>query len=174
MSASLLVAALEVTLGDGLLLDEISFECEEGKIYGVFGPNGSGKTTLAMTLAGSPHYKVTEGTITLEDRPLLDMSVEKRAQAGVFLAFQNPVEIPGVGNSYFIRSAFNAIQKACFFFRVLGDERAALFNTAPVKLVNQRRALFNRQFFQYRSHFRPILRALRLVQITRFHRAFHL
>src|SRR5690349_11099375 len=76
------------------------------------GPNGSGKSTLAQVLAGHPAYEVTGGEVTYDGRDLLDMEPEERAQAGVFLAFQYPVEIPGVSNAYFLRAAFNEIRKA--------------------------------------------------------------
>ncbi len=76
------------------------------------GPNGSGKSTLAQVLAGHPAYDVTGGSATYQGQDLLDMEPEERAQAGVFLAFQYPVEIPGVSNAYFLRSAYNSIRKA--------------------------------------------------------------
>jgi Fe-S cluster assembly ATP-binding protein len=75
-------------------------------------PNGSGKSTLAQVLAGHPAYQVTAGTVTFQGQDLLDMEPEERAQAGVFLAFQYPVEITGVSNAYFLRAAYNAIRKA--------------------------------------------------------------
>jgi Fe-S cluster assembly ATP-binding protein len=74
------------------------------------GPNGSGKSTLAQTLAGHPSYTVTQGEVLYDGRDLLDMSAEERAQEGVFLAFQYPVEIPGVANAYFLKAAVNAIR----------------------------------------------------------------
>ena len=76
------------------------------------GPNGSGKSTLAQVLAGNPAYEVTGGTVTYNGEDLLAMEPEERAQQGVFLAFQYPVEIPGVSNAYFLRSAYNEIRKA--------------------------------------------------------------
>ncbi len=76
------------------------------------GPNGSGKSTLAQVLAGHPAYEVTGGSATYMGQDLLDMEPEERAQAGVFLAFQYPVEIPGVSNAYFLRAAYNEIRKA--------------------------------------------------------------
>jgi Fe-S cluster assembly ATP-binding protein len=76
------------------------------------GPNGSGKSTLAQVLAGHPAYQVSAGTVTFMGQDLLDMEPEERAQAGVFLAFQYPVEITGVSNAYFLRAAYNAIRKA--------------------------------------------------------------
>lgn len=76
------------------------------------GPNGSGKSTLAQVLAGHPQYEVTQGTVTYDGEDLLGMDPEIRAQRGIFLAFQYPVEIPGVTNAYFLRSAYNEIRKA--------------------------------------------------------------
>ena len=76
------------------------------------GPNGSGKSTLAQVIAGHPGYVVTSGRITYDDRDLLEMQPEARAQAGVFLAFQYPIEIPGVTNAYFMRSAYNEVRKS--------------------------------------------------------------
>ena len=76
------------------------------------GPNGSGKSTLAQVLAGHPGYEITSGSVTYQGKDLLDMEPEERAQDGVFLAFQYPVEIPGVSNAYFLRSAYNEIRKA--------------------------------------------------------------
>ena len=76
------------------------------------GPNGSGKSTLAQVLAGHPAYQVTGGSVTYDGQDLLDLEPEERAQAGVFLAFQYPVEIPGVTNAYFLRAAYNEIRKA--------------------------------------------------------------
>jgi Fe-S cluster assembly ATP-binding protein len=76
------------------------------------GPNGSGKSTLAQVLAGNPSYQVTQGTVTYDGQNLLELDPEVRAQNGIFLAFQYPVEIPGVSNAYFLRSAYNEIRKA--------------------------------------------------------------
>ena len=76
------------------------------------GPNGSGKSTLAQVLAGNPSYEVTKGTVTYNGQDLLELDAEVRAQNGIFLAFQYPVEIPGVSNAYFLRSAYNEIRKA--------------------------------------------------------------
>ncbi len=76
------------------------------------GPNGSGKSTLAQVLAGHPGYEVTEGTVRYDGRDLLEMDPEVRAQEGIFLAFQYPIEIPGVTNAYFLRSAYNEIRKS--------------------------------------------------------------
>jgi Fe-S cluster assembly ATP-binding protein len=83
-----------------------------GEVHAVMGPNGSGKSTLAQVLAGHPAYQVTGGSATYDGEDLLAMDAEVRAQKGVFLAFQYPVEIPGVSNAYFLRAAYNEIRKA--------------------------------------------------------------
>jgi len=82
-----------------------------GEVHAVMGPNGSGKSTLANVLAGREGYEVTEGQVLFRGRDLLALAPEERAREGVFLAFQYPVEIPGVGNSYFMRAALNAVRK---------------------------------------------------------------
>ena len=82
------------------------------EVHALMGPNGAGKSTLGNVLSGRPGYEVTEGAVTFEGRNLLDMEPEERAAAGVFLAFQYPVEIPGVNNTYFLRAALNAQRKA--------------------------------------------------------------
>jgi Fe-S cluster assembly ATP-binding protein len=82
-----------------------------GEVHAIMGPNGSGKSTLAQVLAGRDTYAVTEGEVLFEGKNLLQMAPEDRARAGIFLAFQYPVEIPGVSNMYFLRSALNAIRK---------------------------------------------------------------
>jgi Fe-S cluster assembly ATP-binding protein len=83
-----------------------------GEVHAIMGPNGSGKSTLANVIAGRETYEVTQGEILLDGENLLDAEVEERAHKGVFLAFQYPVEIPGVSNTYFLRAALNAIRKA--------------------------------------------------------------
>ena len=94
------------------ILRGISLEINAGEVHAIMGPNGSGKSTLAQLLAGHPSYEITGGSVTYQGKDLLDMEPEERAQAGVFLAFQYPVEIPGVSNAYFLRSAYNEIRKA--------------------------------------------------------------
>lgn len=94
------------------ILRGLNLTVRPGEVHAIMGPNGSGKSTLANVLAGREDYEVTDGTISLEGEDLLEMEPEDRAHAGVFLAFQYPVEIPGVSNVYFLRSALNAIRKA--------------------------------------------------------------
>ena len=94
------------------ILRGITLELGAGEVHAIMGPNGSGKSTLAQVLAGHPGYEITSGSVTYQGKDLLDMEPEERAQAGVFLAFQYPVEIPGVSNAYFLRSAYNEIRKA--------------------------------------------------------------
>jgi len=103
---------LRATAGDREILKGISLAVNAGEVHAIMGPNGSGKSTLAQVLAGHPAYEVTGGRVLFEGRDLLEMEPEERAQAGVFLAFQYPVEIPGVSNAYFLRSAYNEIRKA--------------------------------------------------------------
>lgn len=95
------------------ILKGLNLSVREGEVHAIMGPNGSGKSTLSKVLAGHPDYKVTSGTVDFEvnmrPRSILDMSPEERARNGIFLAYQYPVEIPGVPNSVFLRAAFNSI-----------------------------------------------------------------
>jgi Fe-S cluster assembly ATP-binding protein len=93
------------------ILRGIDLEVNTGELHAIMGPNGSGKSTLAQVLAGRDVYEVTGGEVIYEGKDLLAMSPEERAREGLFLAFQYPVEIPGVSNTYFLRSALNAIRK---------------------------------------------------------------
>ncbi|MEP6691548.1 MAG: Fe-S cluster assembly ATPase SufC [Gemmatimonadaceae bacterium] len=106
------ISNLHAKVGDREILRGISLIVNRGEVHAVMGPNGSGKSTLAQVLAGNPAYEVTAGSITYDGNDLLEMQPEERAQAGVFLAFQYPVEIPGVSNAYFLRSAYNEIRRA--------------------------------------------------------------
>ena len=103
---------LRASVGDTEILKGITLTVKAGEVHAVMGPNGSGKSTLAQVIAGHPAYEVTGGSVTYMGRDLLDMEPEERAQAGVFLAFQYPVEIAGVSNAYFLRAAYNEIRKA--------------------------------------------------------------
>jgi len=106
------IVDLRATVGDKEILKGITLSVAAGEIHAIMGPNGSGKSTLAQVLAGHPGYEVTGGTIEYEGKDLLEMEPEERAHAGLFLAFQYPVEIPGVSNAYFLRTAYNEIRKA--------------------------------------------------------------
>jgi Fe-S cluster assembly ATP-binding protein len=97
---------------DKQILKGVNLEVEAGKVHAIMGPNGSGKSTLSYVLSGRGGYEVTEGEAHLGDVDLLDIEPEERAAAGLFLAFQYPVEIPGVGNMTFLRTAVNAQRKA--------------------------------------------------------------
>ncbi len=97
---------------DKQILKGLSLEVPAGQVHAIMGPNGSGKSTLSYVLAGREGYEVTEGDATLNGKSLLEMDPEERAAAGLFLAFQYPVEIPGVGNLTFLRTAVNAQRKA--------------------------------------------------------------
>jgi Fe-S cluster assembly ATP-binding protein len=94
------------------ILKGITLTVKAGEVHAVMGPNGSGKSTLAQVLAGHPAYEITGGEVLYQGENLLEMDAEIRAQHGVFLAFQYPVEIPGVTNAYFLRAAYNEIRKA--------------------------------------------------------------
>ena len=103
---------LHASIGEKEILKGITLNVKAGEVHAVMGPNGSGKSTLAQVLAGHPSYQVTSGTVTYDGENLLEMDAEVRAQNGIFLAFQYPVEIPGVSNAYFLRSAYNEIRKS--------------------------------------------------------------
>lgn len=94
------------------ILKGINLRVDAGEVHSIMGPNGSGKSTLAQVLAGRDGYEVTAGQVLYEGKDLLAMSPEERARAGVFMAFQYPVEIPGVSTSYFLKTALNAVRKA--------------------------------------------------------------
>ncbi|BAH40070.1 MAG TPA: Fe-S cluster assembly ATPase SufC [Gemmatimonas aurantiaca] len=94
------------------ILKGITLTVNAGEVHAVMGPNGSGKSTLAQVLAGHPAYEITGGEVLYKGENLLEMDPEVRAQSGVFLAFQYPVEIPGVTNAYFLRAAYNEVRKA--------------------------------------------------------------
>lgn len=106
------VKDLHASAGEKEILKGISLSVNPGEIHAIMGPNGSGKSTLAQVLAGHPALQVTSGQVIFQGRDLLDMQPEERAQAGLFLAFQYPVEIPGVSNAYFLRAAYNELRKA--------------------------------------------------------------
>jgi Fe-S cluster assembly ATP-binding protein len=92
------------------ILKGLNLEVKPGEVHAIMGPNGAGKSSLASVLSGRPNYEVTEGSVTLDGKDLLDMSPEDRAREGVFLAFQYPIEIPGVSNINFLKTAMNEIR----------------------------------------------------------------
>ena len=103
---------LHATVDSKPILKGISLELRPGEIHAIMGPNGSGKSTLAYVLSGRPGYEVTEGSVTLDGEDLLELEAHERAAKGMFLGFQYPVEIPGVSNVQFLRTAVNAQRKA--------------------------------------------------------------
>ena len=105
------IQGLKASVAGREILQGLDLEVKAGEVHAIMGPNGSGKSTLAGVLAGRENYTVTGGTVTFEGEDLLGLSPEKRAARGVFLAFQYPVEIPGVSNMYFLRAALNAQRK---------------------------------------------------------------
>lgn len=102
---------LQAKVGDNQILKGINLEVNKGEIHAIMGPNGSGKSTLANTLTGRENIEITGGSIEYDGQNLLEMSPEDRARAGIFLAFQYPVEIPGVSNANFMKSAVNEMRK---------------------------------------------------------------
>jgi len=135
---------LHVSVDDKPILKGINLEVNAGEVHAIMGPNGSGKSTLSHILAGKPGYTVTEGSIQYQGKDLLEMEPEVRSREGVFLAFQYPVEIPGVSNIYLLKAALNAIRK----HQGLDEVDAMDF----LKIVKQKTALVEMdQEFLYRS-----------------------
>src|SRR6185437_8541615 len=137
----LVIKDLQANVGDKPILKGLSLSVELGSIHAVMGPNGSGKSTLAQVLSGNPAYEVTGGAVTYDGTDLLALPPEARAQAGIFLAFQYPVEIPGVSNAYFLHAAYNEIRKARgeeeidpLEFADLMEEKLALVDMDPSML----------------------------------------
>src|SRR5437660_5393536 len=125
---------LHARVDDKEILKGVNLKIKAGEVHAIMGPNGSGKSTLAGVLAGRDAFDVTEGDVLFEGKNLLDMDPEERAREGIFLAFQYPVEIPGVSNTYFLRAAINAIRKArgqeelaaVEFLRLVGENLTVL------------------------------------------------
>ena len=134
---------LHVEVEGNKILKGIDLEVRAGETHAIMGPNGSGKSTLAQVLAGHEDYEVTEGSVEYLGKDLLEMDVDERACEGVFLAFQYPVELPGVNNTYFLKSALNAQRKyrdepeidAMEFMELIGDK---------IKLLNLKESLLKR------------------------------
>lgn len=102
---------LKVSIGEKEILKGIDLDIKAGEVHAIMGPNGSGKSTLAQVIAGREEYEVTSGTVAFNGTDLLEMEVDDRARAGIFLAFQYPIEIPGVTTAHFLKSTINAIRK---------------------------------------------------------------
>ena len=134
---------LHVEVEGNKILKGINLEVNAGETHAIMGPNGSGKSTLAQVIAGHEDYEVTEGNLEYLGKDLLEMDVDERACEGVFLAFQYPVELPGVNNTYFLKSALNAQRKyhgkteidAMEFIDLIGDK---------IKLLNLKESLLKR------------------------------
>ena len=106
------IEGLHARAGDAEILCGIDLQIRSGEVHAVMGPNGSGKSTLAGILAGRPDFEATAGSVRFRGRDLLALAPEERARSGIFLAFQYPIEIPGVANSYFLKASLNAIRSA--------------------------------------------------------------
>jgi len=132
--ALLEIKELHAKVGEREILKGIDLTVEAGEVHAIMGPNGSGKSTLAQVLAGRELYQVTGGQVTYDGKDLLALSPEDRARQGIFLAFQYPVEIPGVSNMYFLKAALNTIRKhrnlpeldAMDFLALIRDKMAAM------------------------------------------------
>ncbi len=134
---------LHAGISDNEILRGISLSVNDGEVHAIMGPNGSGKSTLAQVLAGHPAYEVTAGSATYDGEDLLAMDPEERAQKGLFLAFQYPVEIPGVTNAYFLRAAYNELRKARGLDEVDPLDFLAIVEDR-LKLVDMDPAMLNR------------------------------
>ena len=106
------VRGLKATIHEAPILKGLDLAVRAGEVHAIMGPNGSGKSTLAKALAGHPAYTITGGDVLFDGKPLLELSPEERARAGLFLGFQYPIEVPGVTNSAFLRLAYNTVQGA--------------------------------------------------------------
>ena len=134
---------LHVSIGGNQILKGIDLEVKAGETHAIMGPNGSGMSTLAQVLAGHEEYEITDGKVEYLSKDLLEMEIEERACEGIFLAFQYPVELPGVNNTYFLKSALNAQRKyrgekeidAMEFIDLIGDK---------IKLLNLKDSLLKR------------------------------
>ena len=135
---------LHVSLEDGPeIVKGVDLAVDTGEVHAIMGPNGSGKSTLASVLAGREGYEVTQGSVTYQGRDLLELSPDERAREGIFLAFQYPVEIPGVSNAYFLRTAYNEIRKARGEEEVDPLEFADLMEE-KLKLIHMDTSMLNR------------------------------
>jgi Fe-S cluster assembly ATP-binding protein len=143
MDAMLEIRGLRARAGDKEILRGLDLVIRPGEVHAVMGPNGSGKSTLANVLAGRPSVEVTAGQVIFEGRDLLALPPEERAREGIFLAFQYPVEIPGVSNMYFLKAALNARRKHQGLTELDAVEFLALVRE-KMKRVEMSEALMNR------------------------------
>jgi Fe-S cluster assembly ATP-binding protein len=134
---------LHASVDGNEILHGLDLTVKPGEVHAIMGPNGSGKSTLAQALAGHEAYEITEGSATIDGKDLLDLGADERAREGLFLAFQYPVEIPGVSNTYFLRAALNAIREHrgqdpmdAIDFLSLAKEKAKLLQLDP-KLLSR-------------------------------------
>ncbi len=139
----LVIKNLQARTNGKEILRGIDLEVKLGEVHAIMGPNGSGKSTLAQVLAGRDVYEVTSGEVIYNGQSLLEMSPEDRARAGIFLAFQYPVEIPGVSNTYFLRSALNTIRKSQGLTEIDAMDFLALARK-KLKLLDMDESLMNR------------------------------
>ena len=134
---------LHVTIGGQEILKGIHLKINAGEVHAIMGPNGSGKSTLAQVLAGRENYEVTEGEVLYHGKNLLTIPSEVRAREGIFLGFQYPVEIPGIGNAYFLKAALNAIRKHQGLEELDAMEFLTLIKS-KMKLLDMEEGLLNR------------------------------
>lgn len=143
--SSLLINQLHVSIGEKEIIRGLSLEVPKGEVHAVMGPNGSGKSTLSKAIGGHPDYAVTGGDVLLDGASILDLDPEERARAGLFLAFQYPVEIPGVSNANFLRAALQArlpegeeLEATEFYARLYEEmDRLEMPRTFTARAVNE-------------------------------------
>jgi len=139
----LTIKDLKASVEEKQILNGLNFEVKPGEVHAIMGPNGSGKSTLASVLAGREEYEVTGGEVLFNGEDLLDMSPEDRARAGMFLAFQYPVEIPGVSNANFLKTAVNEVRKSKGL-EVLDSKQFLKIMQEKMKLVEMDKAMTQR------------------------------